>query len=582
MLYLAEVQKQKTGFMASTSKAEIKLLASQRADHSWQPVPGEEVIPAEEANNFNAGMLVLADLNSNRQVQRIQEAGRPLLSILQNLSRSLEKFKHQEEEIQQWKQSLTYQSQELNRRNIEMETRLEQLQQIEDDFQRLEEQRQEIDNAREIVERLRQENERNSRDLAGAWEHLRGEQRRWQDQQTELQPAPMLDEQVRQIQELIARLSSGVAPTEVRQILNSADDQVTTQQETLNQHWQQLQQYRESAAEQQNMVDCQAQSLHNSSYEWQQAQNSLDQALLNLHVQTSVLNCKQEYAQMLSHKLRNQERLYQQLSRLIATSKVDSSKKVDPETLAQMPLDQLQQLVHDLQRDLQKSLHFVNDQEEELELQQQHIEKLQAQLIQTNDNNRPSLETELAEEQVCYQFLNETLVGQRQNIQAREQILNQHQAVLWQRQGNSKPEPKNLDLEMILVQFKAEQKQQSQELQKLEQQVEQMRSSIEQTQLTTDNQVYEQQMQQQELQNLEQSLVSQKAAIAECWGQIKVYEEMLQPFQDQLNELRNYLGAIADTLDQLEQTGNYQLQTISEMHQTLLSFVPVVEVTAIS
>jgi len=37
------------------------------------------VIPARgNVCNLNAGVLVLADLNANRQVQRIQEAGRPL------------------------------------------------------------------------------------------------------------------------------------------------------------------------------------------------------------------------------------------------------------------------------------------------------------------------------------------------------------------------------------------------------------------------------------------------------------------------------------------------------------------------
>ena len=169
MLYLAEVQKQKTGFMGA-AKAELKLLACQRADQSWNPVPGEEVISAslEEASKLSDGALVLADLNpANRQVQRIQEAGRPLVGILQNFSRQLEKSKSQEEEIEQWKQSLTFQSQELNRREMEMEARLEQLQQIEEDFERLEAQRQEIDMGRETSKQLREEIERNRQRARG-------------------------------------------------------------------------------------------------------------------------------------------------------------------------------------------------------------------------------------------------------------------------------------------------------------------------------------------------------------------------------------------------------------------------------
>lgn len=167
MLYLAEVQKQKSGFMGA-GKAEIKLLAFQRADQSWNPVSGDETIPAEEANNLTSGALVLADVNANRQVQRIQEAARPLVSILQNFSRHIEKSKRQEEEIEQWKQSLTYQSQELNRRNMELEARLEQLQQMENDFKQMEAKQQEIDTGSETIERLQKELERNRRELEGA------------------------------------------------------------------------------------------------------------------------------------------------------------------------------------------------------------------------------------------------------------------------------------------------------------------------------------------------------------------------------------------------------------------------------
>ena len=174
MLYLAEVQKQKnkTGFMAS-AKAELRLLAYQRPDQSWAAVQGEEAIAAEEANNFNVGVLVLADLNANRQAQQIREAGRPLVGILQGFSRQMEKAKGQEEEIEQWKQSLTYQSEELNRRNTELEGRLDELQHIEDDFARLEVQKQAFASAQHNVEQLQGEVERHRAELEGAWEQLR-------------------------------------------------------------------------------------------------------------------------------------------------------------------------------------------------------------------------------------------------------------------------------------------------------------------------------------------------------------------------------------------------------------------------
>ncbi len=579
MLYLAEVQKQKSGFMGA-GKAEIKLLAFQRADQSWNPVPGDEMIPAEEANNLGAGVLVLADVNANRQVQRIQEAGRPLVSILQNFSRHIEKSKRQEEEIEQWKQSLSYQSQELNRRNMEMEARLEQLQQVENDFKQMEAKRQEIDTAHETMERLRKEVERNRRELEGAWEHLRGEQRRLNEQQSELQQTTVLDEvQARQIQELLARLSSGVAPTEaVWEQLNFSFEMVSTQQGILDQHWQQFEEQRSTAQHQQEEVACQAEALQNSFSEWQQAQNSWEQASSQLMLRTSALSSKQEYARMLSLQVRNQEELYQQIYSL--TEPFDNAsitQKVDLETLEKMPLDQLQQVVQDLQRDLQNASRFVNEQEEELQLQQQTIDQLQAKLNQANDNDRMNLETQLVDERDSYQFLNETLVGQRQNLRERKAILSQHQVVMWRRQGvapENAQEENKIDLKPILGQIEIQRQQQMQELQKLEQEIEQMRDRLKQEQGMINQQAHKQEMKQQELQSLEQNLLSLRTVAAEFWGRVNLYQEMLQPVQDSLDGLRQKLEAIAGTLDQVHQTGNYQLQTIEEMRSSLFSILP--------
>lgn len=583
MLYLAEVQKQKSGFMGA-GKAEIKLLAFQRPDQSWNPVPGEEAIAAEEANNLNAGTLVLADLNANRQVQRIQEAGRPLVSILQNFSRTLEKSKRQEEEIEQWKQSLTYQSQELNRRNMEMEARLEQLQQMESDFNQLEAQRQEIETGREKMALLQQEIERNRRELEGAWEHLRGEQRRLNEHQTQLQQTTVLDEvQTQQIQELLVRLSHGVAPTEaVWEQLNFALEMVATQQGLLGEHWQQFEQQHGYAQQQQEEVERQAETLQNSFSGWQQAQNSWEQASDQLKGRTATLSSKQDYVRALTIQVRNQEELYQQIYSLAeASGQVDVSDKVDLEALEKMPLDQLQQIVQDLQQDLQNASRFVNDQEEELKFQQQTIDELQAKLTQATGSERTDLETELADEQNSYEFLNETLVGQRQNLRSRKAILTQHQKVMWQRQGvnpSNAQEDNTVDLKPILAQIETQRQQQKEELQKLEQEIAQIRSSLEQEQGRIDQQAQEQETKRQELQSIEQNLLSLRATVAECWGRIHLYQEMLQPVQDSLDGMRQKLEAIADALNHLQQTGNAQLQTVEEMRSSLVNILPNAEV----
>ncbi len=293
MLYLAEVQK-RTGGLLGGGRAELKLLACQRSEQSWSAVPGEELVGCDEANNYNGGALVLVDLTANKQVQRLQEAGKQLVSILQNFSRLQEKFKTQEEEIEQWKQSLTYQSQELNRREMEMEARREQLQQMEEDFEQLEQQRQEIETQREEVNRQRDEFDRNRQELEGAWEHLRGEMRRFEERQSELQQSAFLDDtQAQAIQELLNRLASAVPATEaVRDDLNQSMEILTQQQNTLGQHWQNLEQQRSTAQQLQTEVDQQAQTIHQRWQEWHQAQESLEQARAELKVQQSTVNQK--------------------------------------------------------------------------------------------------------------------------------------------------------------------------------------------------------------------------------------------------------------------------------------------------
>ncbi|MFM5892583.1 MAG: hypothetical protein ACKOQS_30535, partial [Dolichospermum sp.] len=118
MLYLAELQKLKTGLLSVTGKTELKLIACQHNEQNWSPVP-KEVIVSNETNKLNHGALVLVELSANRQIQRIEEANLTLVNILQNFSRQLARFKLKESEIDQWKYSLRIQAEELNRRQEE-------------------------------------------------------------------------------------------------------------------------------------------------------------------------------------------------------------------------------------------------------------------------------------------------------------------------------------------------------------------------------------------------------------------------------------------------------------------------------
>lgn len=525
MLYLAEVQKQKT--FIGTLKTEIKLLAFQRTDQSWNPVQTEEVIPTEEGSNFNAGALVLADLNANRQIQRVQEAGRPLVSILQSFSRQLEKSKGQEDEIEQWKESLRFQSEEMSRRQMEMEARLEHLEQIEQKYNQI------------------QKNP----------------------------PQPGLDRKtLSQVEELLERLSQGTPSASVQHELNLALEIVENQQAILNPHWQRLEEHQHKASQQQSEVDAKALSVQTGFQEWQQAQQALAENKAALQVQITELKTKQDDAQSLNIQLRNQENLYQQLYRLVQpVDQLLFTEEVNLAALEKMPLEQLQQVLQQLHRDWENASRFVHEQEEELRLQQQTIDELQEQLNRASEHDRARIEAELADEKDSYEFLHQTLVGQRESLQQRKDTLRQHQSVLWQKQGistTSRQEDYKLDLDPILSLIQTQKQQLSQDLKKLEQEIEQMRSYINQAQGKFDHEAHEQQIKWEQLQSWEQELLSLQGTTAEGWGRVNLYQEMLRPIQDSLDGLRQKLIDLASMFD--AQAIDSQSNAIAQIRQKLV------------
>ncbi|WP_333269901.1 MULTISPECIES: pilus motility taxis protein HmpF [unclassified Microcoleus] len=574
VLYLAEVQKQRSGFGLGGGKAELKLLACQRGEHNWSAVPGDDAIPVEEANKFNDGTLVLVELSASKQVQRIQEAARQLVSILQNFSRLQDKFKDKEEEIEQWKASLTFSSQELNRREMEMQAREEQLAQMEDELERLEAQRSEIENTRDEANRLREEVDRSRVEIETAWEQLRGEQQQVAHQQSQVPQGAVVDEQqALRIQELMNKLGGAISSAQgVREQLNQSFGVVGAQQAILDVHWQQLEQKHSIAQQQQEEVDRQLQSVQNRWQEWYQSQDALAQARADLKGQQCTLSAKQEQAQSVSLQVRAVEDLYQQLSRLASAAGAGATEQVvDVSALEKMPLEELQALVQHLEQDLEKVFRFVNDQEEELTLQRETIEELQAKIQAASEYDRMALENEMADELESYQMLNETLVGQRLRLQERENVLKQHQAVLWRRLGTAtaSKQERDLDLGPIVAQLNSGRQQQSQELQRLENEIKQMREAISQIEANVNRIQGESEAKRLEIKQLEQNLFNQKGAVAELWGRVNVYQEMLQPVQDNLSGLRQKLEALGGELERVQQTGEQQDRVVSDLRQAL-------------
>lgn len=581
MLYLAEIQKQRGGLLGGGGKSELKLLASQRSDQNWSSVPDETIV-ADEASKFNDGALVLVDLSPNRQVQRIQEAGRPLVNILQNLSRQVERFKLKEEEIDQWKQSLNLQVQELNRREMEMESLWEQVQKLENDSKNVERQQQSINTSRTETERLQAELERNRQELEGAWEHLRVEQRSLQETMSKVQKSQFVDEELKSVLDsLINRLSAPILSIdEARKCLNYAFEFTNQQQNNLNIHWQKLEVQRHSANQQEKEGEELVQILFSNKQQLQQAQDYLAQQLTQMQLKTAVVNSKRELATILKWHLGSEEELSQKLRILVVNTDVKVSKpEVDVTALEQMPMKELERMIQDWQDKLERDSGFVQEQEQELKYKQELIEEIQQKIVYSSEEERVNLELELADEQDLYQMLNKSLVGQRCNLIGQQKTLQQNQVVLWQRQGillDTKGEPS--DFESIISELETQKQQKSAEIEGLEIYIAQTLTAMETDQELINHETQEVEEKRRKVNSLEEQFLNLRMASAEYMGRVSLYQEALQPIQDALDRLREQLDMIAVSLTQLQEFDDSRMQVVAELRQVIGSFMNLSEV----
>lgn len=578
MLYLAEVIQKKGGIMGG-GKAELRLLACQRTEQNWTAVSGEEIVPADEASKYGAGALLLVDLTASKQVQRIQEAGRPLVSILQNFSRLQEKFKTQEEEIEQWKQSLTYQSQELNRREMEMEARREQLEQMESDFEQLEQQRQEVSSSRGEIDQLRGEVERQQQELEGAWAHLAGEQRRLEERQSEIQQSPGLDEQsANQLQALLNQLSSTApAPSDDLQgSLHQVNDLIGQKQGLLSGHWQQFEQHRSTSEQLGNEIEQQVQQLNGLRHSWQEAEEAIQTARSALHTQEAHLQLKEGQMQQLNDQIQYHNDLYLQLSGLAGGDAGPSDMSVDVSAIESMDIQALEAIVADLQGEYAKSLPFVRSQEEELESKQAEIQTLKEKLSQVNEFDRMTLESELNDEQDAYQFLNETLVGQRRNLNEKDVALKVHQRVLARRQG--KPDPTrtdgSVDLSPVLSRVEQMRQQQQGQLQEASGELDRIRQEVQAGHENLAQQTQEQANRRQEMDHLEATIAAQRGTLASLTGKVDLYQEMMDPLQQIFNGLQQGTEAVSGQMEQMRSSGAEYHSTLGQMRDTIGHLLP--------
>jgi hypothetical protein len=573
VLYLAEVQRRPTGFGLGGGKTDLKLLACQRSENNWLAVPGEEVIPADEAKEFSPGALVLVDLDNNKQVLQIQDAGRQLVKILQNFSRFQEKSKIQWEEIEQWKASLTFQAQELNRREVELQAKEEQVENLQTDINKLEHERQEISQAQQEFQQLQKQIERNREELETAGLELQRQKQELKQHQGELGKSAVLNQdQYQYIQDLLSWLTEAVTPADfLGEKLTQSLEIVNNEKESLEQRrkeWENTGNTNSNA--QQEESKSLASNVQSKWLEWQQAQESLVLKTAELRVQEALLASKQEYSQVLNGQIGMQTQLYEQLSHLMALEGNATTQKVNVEALEKMPLHELEELVQNLRQDLHRDMSFVKDQEEELALQLQEMDALQRRIDNASEYDRINWDSELSDEKDRYRILNESLVGSQRNLKEREEILSQHQAVLWSRLDNSshREESNQIYLAPMLLQVKTHRQELREELQKLEVEIQQIQTEIRQKEEMIGGQAQQQAVKKNEINKLELSL-REKQEVNTQVGDGVVYQEVMLPLEGHLEQLRQQLQELISGVIQVQGIGEQVIQ-LRQVIQSIL------------
>jgi chromosome segregation ATPase len=570
VLYLAEVQKPKSGFnISGRSKAELKLLACQRSEQNWSAIPGEELVAApDEATNYSPGVLVLVDMNANRQIQsQLREAGKHLVGILQNLSRQIEKYKKEADEIESWRQSLSLQSQQLQLRQEEIYGREEDLENTRAELDRLTQEAQALESTLEQHEQSRQE-------LAAQWEQLRDKEQHL-DRLQQSMGGVLSEQQVDEIRAALHQLGGG-ARTLDSQHLESTVAEIEGQQELLTGHWNQLQQQQQRVVETQAELDRQQQEIDRSKQQLQTLQTALEETQTAWEVQQHTLSMQQEYLQRLTNRINIEQDNYQKIYLMSKGGQADiGDVQIDLEQLEAMEIGQLETIVANLQTEVDRSVHFVHLEEEELQEKQAAIEELQQAILVANEFDKLKLEADLADERDGYNMLDHTLDGQRQTMRERQTYLQIHTRVLRQRQGHA-PEAADrsqMEWEAILRLLDTQRQQQQSELTQVETEIYNLRQTIDQTKAKIEQQVEAYLQESKQVQELERQHQSTKQQSIELAAKIDLYQEMMQPLQDRIDGLKRQLGSLADAAEHRPESQE-AMQQIESLLNNLVHGLP--------
>ena len=557
-------------------ETKLKLLANQTQNRSWNVVPSSEPIAIDDPGNLGDGALVMVNLGSNRQVQgSLEPASTRIISILQSFSRLLEKSKSQEEEIETWKESLTIQSEQLSAREIEMEARLEQLERMEEEFNQFDEQRAQISAAKEETQKLKSEVELKAQQLAQEKEKLQEKQ---QLLEQNLKEGKFLDEsQAEEIQHLLNSLSAEINSSDsLAQYLPSTLSEVDRQQEILTKHWQNLQQNQKTIELQKNLLLQTQSEFDNTKEELSSLTASIGETQQQLVTHEQLLENKQNTIAILVQQQQAQAKVKERLDLAgITSSGMELGQKIDIKALENMPLSELESIVTNEQKDLEKVIQFVQDQEEELGWQSQAVKEIEQKIEQANEFDRIALEQELADEKEAKKMLDETLVGQRRSLKERHERFLQHSRILKRRQGvfDLEAQLQTIDLEPIKNAVALQQKQLSEQKESIELEIISMEQKIATLKADVEQKIDREKTLSDRHERQQDTIEKQNLTIAEIQAQLNFYQENLQPLQDSLNQIRENLEAISSSVAQNGATNTNPNEVLTEIDRRIKELV---------
>ncbi len=560
MQYLAELQKSQAAFGIGGNSS-VRLLARNTGDNVWQPIPNEQVLSVQDssqAKDFKDGQMVIAEVTGSNQVQSIQDASKKIVNILQAFSRSQDKYKSAEEEVEQWKQSLNFQSQELHRREQELEQKELELEHLDTKKQEIEELEAKFAQERSEIEHIRTN-----------IESERG--------QFEAKAAALTVDQAEYIKALISQLSTNFNnPDALRNRIHSAIDLLNKRQEILTGFWQKLDGLKHEADKQKGILHKSTEELNTRKNQWQQTQSALAEAQAELKAQRGILKLQENNMAMSRVQLEAQIDLYEQTSNAIESFGGPGSMEVlsheEENRLQSMSIEDLESTIKVLQSDFDKLANYVSAQEDELAGLEGEIADFQSQVETADQFSRIELESnkEFAEEQ--YKLLEESVSGMRRSMQDRLSVLNQQRAVLDRRKGIQVEASPVQSLLPLLSQIEAQKNRQEQELRKMESQIEAVRNYTHQQQEMLSKQTQEHQQQEQVIRTAEAQQLERIRLAADLSGQISAQEQLLRPVQDIVDTLRPQLEAVIQDLGSMS-NGNNSSQVLTDLQSIIQNLV---------